>query len=425
MATPGERDVSLATKVNIPRTRPDRLARARLFQRLDEGMDRALVLVCTPAGFGKTTLLADWAAEATIPVAWLSLDPYDNDPARFWHYVVAALDQVADGLGEHLLPLLSPTSGTSSRGVATALINYFQARPVEVALILDDYHAIEEAVIHDSLAFLLSHLPPHLHLVISSRSDPPLPLAGLRAGSQLAELRAADLRFTPEESAAFLREVWKLDLPVQTIAALESRTEGWVVGLQLAALSLQGRPDPDAFLESFTGTHRYVLDYLTEEVLERQPDRVRAFLLQTAILERLCGPLCDAVTGDSDGQSTLEELERANLFLVPLDEERRWWRLHHLFADLLRARMVQTQPKLVLELHRRAASWCEQHGLIDEAIRHAVAARDTVGSPAGRAAHGRDPPPRGERNRAMAVAAPRRRGAIPPGAVPGQGDDRA
>jgi LuxR family transcriptional regulator, maltose regulon positive regulatory protein len=231
-----------------------------------------------------------------MPVAWLSLDPDDNDPARFWHYVVAALDQVAEGVGEHLLPLLSPASGTSSRDVVTAIINHFQAQPAELALILDDYHAIEDTVIHDSLAFLLSHLPPHLHLVISSRSDPPIPLARLRAGSQLVELRATDLRFTSEESAAFLQEVWKLDLPVQTIAALESRTEGWVVGLQLAALSLQGRPDPDAFLDAFTGTHRYVLDYLTEEVLERQPDRIRAFLLQTS-MARACwrswsGPTC-------------------------------------------------------------------------------------------------------------------------------------
>jgi LuxR family transcriptional regulator, maltose regulon positive regulatory protein len=377
LAAPGEREELLATKVNIPRTRPDRLARARLFQRLDAGMGRALVLVCTPAGFGKTTLLADWAQSAHWPVAWLSLDADDNDPVRFWRYMVAALDRVVEGLGEHLFPRLSPATGTSTQGAVTALINRLQDQPDELALVLDDYHAIEEPAIHDGLALLLSHLPPHLHLVISSRSDPRLPLARLRARGQLIELRAADLRFTPQESAAFLQEVWKLDLPVQTIAALETRTEGWVVGLQLAALSLQGRPDVDAFLDAFTGTHRYVLDYLTEEVLERQPDRVRSFLLHTSTLERLCGPLCDAVTGGSDGQGMLEELERANLFLVPLDEERRWWRLHHLFADLLRARMVQTQPNLVPELHRRAAGWCEQHGLIDEAIRHAVAAGDT------------------------------------------------
>jgi LuxR family transcriptional regulator, maltose regulon positive regulatory protein len=377
-AAPGARDELLATKVNLPRTRPDRLARSRLFQRLDEGVSRPLVLVCTPAGFGKTTLLADWAADATLPVGWLSLDPDDNDPVRFWRYVVAALARVARGLGEHLDPLLSPGSGTSTHGVVTALINRLQAQPDELALVLDDYHLIEAMPIHDSLGFLLSHLPPPLHLVIASRSDPPLPVARLRASGQLTELRAADLRFTPEEAAAFLQEVWKLDLAPEAVAALETRTEGWAVGLQLGALSLQGRADPDAFLAGFAGTHRYVLDYLSAEVLGRLPERTQAFLLRTSILERLCGPLCDAVTGASDGQGMLEELERANLFLVPLDEERRWWRLHHLFADLLRARMLQLQPDLVPELHRRAAGWCEQHGLIGEAIRHATTAADTA-----------------------------------------------
>jgi LuxR family maltose regulon positive regulatory protein len=378
LAAPGARDELLATKVNLPRTRPDRLARSRLFQRLDEGMGRPLVLVCTPAGFGKTTLLADWAADATLPVGWLSLDPDDNEPMRFWRYVVAALDRVVGGLGEQIVPLLSPGSGTSTHGVVTALINRLQAQPDEFGLVLDDYHLIDEAAIHDSLGFLLSHLPPRLHLIIASRSDPPLPVARLRASGQLAELRAADLRFTPQEAAAFLRAVWKLDLPPEAVAALEARTEGWAVGLQLAALSLQGRPDPDAFLDAFAGTHRYVLDYLSEEVFGRLRDQVRRFLLQTSVLERLSGPLCDAVTGDSDGQGMLEELERANLFLVSLDEERRWWRLHHLFADLLRARMLQAKPDLVPELHRRAAGWCEQHGLIDEAIRHALAAGDTT-----------------------------------------------
>jgi ATP/maltotriose-dependent transcriptional regulator MalT len=377
LAAPGARDELLATKVNLPRTRPDRLARSRLVQRLDEGMGRPLVLVCTPAGFGKTTLLADWAAKATLPVGWLSLDPDDNEPMRFWRYVVAALDRVVGGLGEQISPLLGPGSGTSTHGVVTALINWLQAQPDELALVLDDYHLIDEPAIHDSLGFLLSHLPPRLHLAIASRSDPPLPVARLRASGQLAELRAADLRFTPQEAAAFLREVWRLDLPPEAVAALEDRTEGWAVGLQLAALSLQGRPDTEEFLDAFTGTHRYVLDYLSEEVLGRLPDQVRRFLLETSILERLSGPLCDAVTGDSDGQGMLEELERANLFLIPLDEERRWWRLHHLFADLLRARMLQTQPELVPELHRRAAGWCEQHGLVDEAIRHALAAGDT------------------------------------------------
>jgi ATP/maltotriose-dependent transcriptional regulator MalT len=373
-----ERDEILATKVNIPRTRPDLLGRSRLIQRLNQGMAREVLVVCTPAGFGKTTLLADWAATARWPVAWLSLDPEDNDPVRFWRYVVAALDRVAGGLGDQVLPLLRPPSVLSNQGVVTALVNRLQAASEELALVLDDYHLLESGSVHEELAFLLGHLPPRLHVVISSRSDPPLPLARLRARGQLAELRTADLRFTAEEAAALLREVWELDLTPEGIAALEARTEGWVVGLQLAALSLQGRPDPDGFLDAFTGTHRYVLDYLSEEVLERQPDRVRTFLLQTSILERLSGPLCDAVTGDAGSQDMLEKIERANLFLVPLDAQRRWYRYHHLFADLLHARLQRAEAGRVPELHRRAAAWYEQHGLIDEAIRHASASGDAT-----------------------------------------------
>jgi len=372
------RDDLLATKLNVPRTRPDHLGRSRLLRRLDQGMARELVVVCTPAGFGKTTLLADWAASARWPVAWLSLDPEDNDPVRFWRYVVAALDRVAGGLGERVLPLLRPPSVMSSQGVVTALVNQLQAGSGEVVLVLDDYHVMESQPIHDDVAFLLGHLPSRLHVVITSRSDPPLPLARLRARGQLVELRAADLRFTSEEAAALLGEVWRLELAAEAIVALASRTEGWAVGLQLAALSLRERPDPDAFLGAFAGTSRYVLDYLSEEVLERQPGRVRRFLLHSSILTRLSGPLCDAVTGDADGQDMLEALERANLFLVPLDEERRWWRFHHLFADLLRARLRRAEAGQVPELHRRAAQWCEQDGLIDEAIRHALASGDAT-----------------------------------------------
>ena len=375
-AAAGERDDLLATKLNIPHTRPDHLGRSRLIQRLDQGMAREMLLVCTPAGFGKTTLLADWAATAKWPVAWLSLDPEDSDPTRFWRYVVAALDRVREGLAEHLLPLLSPPGVVSSQGTVTALVNQLQASPDELTLVLDDYHLLQSQPIHDGMAFLLGHLPPQLHVAIASRSDPPLPLARLRARGQLVELRAADLRFTPEESTALLREAWGLDLAPEAEAALGNRTEGWAVGLQLAALSLRERPDPNAFLAAFAGTHRYVLDYLSEEVLERQPDRVRTFLLQTSILERLTGPLCDAVTGRSDSQAMLEELERANLFLIPLDEERRWFRFHHLFGDLLRAELQRAEGGRLPELHRRAAVWCEQHGLIDQTIRHALAAGD-------------------------------------------------
>jgi LuxR family maltose regulon positive regulatory protein len=372
-AEAGERDGLLVTKVNIPQSRPDHLARPRLIERLDQGMAREVILVCTPAGFGKTTLLADWAATARWPVAWLSLDAGDDDPIRFWRYVVVALDRAVGGIGERVLPLLSRSGGISGQGVVTALVNELQAAPEELVLVLDDYHALESRSIHDDLAFLLSHLPPQLHVVIASRSDPPLPLARLRAGGRLAELRAVDLRFTAQESSALLRDLWGLDLAPEAVTILESRTEGWVVGLQLAALSLQDRPDADAFLEAFAGTHRFVLDYLSEEVLERQPESVRRFLLETSVLEQLCGPLCDAVTGTSGGQDMLQALERANLFLVPLDEERRWYRFHHLFADLLRASLHRSNPERVAELHRRAADWCEEHGLIDDAVRHWLA----------------------------------------------------
>ena len=307
--------------------------------------------MCTPAGFGKTTLLAGWAANARWPVAWLSLDPEDNDPMRFWRYVVAALDRVAGGLGEHVLPLLSRPSVMSSRIVVTALVNQLQAGPEELALVLDDYHLIDTGSIHDDMAFLLGHLPPQLHVAITSRSDPPLPLARLRARGQLAELRSADLRFTLRNR----RPCWRR---CGAWTWVRRRLSRWSAGRRggggpaLTALSLRERPDPDAFLGEFTGTHRYVLEYLSEEVLERQPDRVRRFLLQSSILERLSGPLCDAVTGDSDSQSMLEELERANLFLVSLDGERRWWRFHHLFADLLRARLRRAEGARLPELYQ-------------------------------------------------------------------------
>ena len=370
------RDGLLATKLNIPETIREHLDRPRLIEELDAGLARDVILVCTPAGFGKTTLLADWVRRARGPVAWLSLDPEDNDPMRFWRYVVVALDRAGGRVGAHVLPLLSAPGVMSSRGVVTTLVNALGAAPGDFTLILDDYHVVESVPIHDDLAYLLGHLPPRLHIVIASRSDPPLPLARLRASGQLTELRARDLRFTLDESSALLREVWDLDLSPHAITALDSRTEGWAVGLQLAALSLRQRPDPDAFLGAFAGTHRFVLDYLSEEVLERQSNQVRVFLLRNSILERLTGPLCNAVTGDSDGQDMLEALERANLFLIPLDEERRWYRFHHLFRDLLRSRLHRVEARRVPELHRRAAAWYEQHGLIDDAIRHVLAAED-------------------------------------------------
>ena len=346
--------------------------------RLGEGLAGGLLLVCAPAGFGKTSLLADWARRGQRPVGWLSLDAGDNDPARFWRHVVAALDRAQPEVADRIAPLLGPPAPPSFDGLVTALINELavQSGNPEVVLVIDDYHLIEAQPVHSSLAFLLEHRPPGLHLVLASRADPPLPLARLRARGQLLELRAAQLRCTSEEAAALLREAAEpgLSLPDAAVAALASRTEGWVAGLQLAGLSLRGQPDLAGFMASFSGSHRYVLDFLTEEVLDRQPDEVRGFLLETSVLDRLSGALCDAVTGRSDGQAMLEWVERANLFLEPLDEVRAWWRYHHLFADLLRARRREEQPGQAAQLHRNAAAWYEERGLADDAVRHAVAA---------------------------------------------------
>jgi LuxR family transcriptional regulator, maltose regulon positive regulatory protein len=331
------------------------------------------VLVCAPAGFGKTALLADWASRRRQRLGWLSLDGADNDPARFWRHVAAALDQVRPGIAEQLAALLGPPPPPSFEPLVAALINQLAAGPEQVALVLDDYHLLESPAVHASVQFLLEHRPRSLALLVASRADPPLPLARLRARGQLVELRAADLRFTPEEAAALLAATGP-ELAADSVAALTERTEGWVAGLQLAGLSLQGHPDPDRLVASFSGSHRYVLDFLAEEVLDRQPDDVRAFLLETSVLERLC----DAVCGRGDSQQLLERIERANLFLVPLDQVRGWWRYHQLFADLLRARLRQQQPGRVAELHRAAAGWCQAHGLADDAIGHALAAGDAA-----------------------------------------------
>jgi LuxR family maltose regulon positive regulatory protein len=369
-----QRDVLLSTKFGIPHIRADLLARSHLVERLEEATNREFVLVSTPAGFGKTTLLASWARSSERPVAWLSLDGDDNDPVRFWRYIVAAVDRVHKGIGEQVLSLLNPLAQATLRAVVTALVNELASGPGELVLVLDDYHLIESHAVHDSLAFLLEHLSPGMHVVISSRSDPPIPLARFRARGQLADLRAADLRFTLEDAVALLREVWELNLPEESIAALEERTEGWVTGLQLAALSLRGASDAARFIQGFTGSNRYILDYLAGEVLEQQPGQVRSFLLETSVLAQLSGPLCDALTGRGDGQEMLEHLEQANLFLVPLDEERHWYRYHHLFADLLLARLGAADPKQVLELHRKAATWYQEYGMVGDAMRHALAA---------------------------------------------------
>jgi LuxR family maltose regulon positive regulatory protein len=373
-----QRDVLVATKFHVP---PAGLVpRPRLLARLAQGIGRGLTVVCTPAGFGKTTLLGDWVRRSRRPAAWLSLDTSDNDPARFWRYVAAALDRVRPGVGEQVGVLLRGPQPPPLEAVVTAVINQLMRLSVEgeLTLVLDDYHLVEAPPVHDSVRFLLERLPPGLCLVLASRADPPLPLARLRARGQLAELRERDLRFTLDETAVFLREATGLDLPAASVAALQERTEGWAAGVQLAALSLRGHADPAGFVASFSGSHRYVLDYLTEEVLARQPEPLVRFLLETSVLERLGGPLCDAVCGRSDSQQLLEAIERANLFLVPLDEVRGWWRYHHLFADLLRARLAHERPQRVAELHRAAAAWHQAHGFADEAVRHALAAGEVA-----------------------------------------------
>jgi LuxR family maltose regulon positive regulatory protein len=366
--------------------------RPRLVALLAEGLRRPLTLVSAPAGFGKTTLIAEYrATPGALPIGWIALDEGDNDPTRFWSYVVAGLHTLdPEPSGAALQMLHSPQPAPLDAVVAT-LIDDLSTLAEDVALVLDDYHVIENEAVHRSLTYLVEHLPPRLHLVLLTRTDPPLPLPRLRARGHLVEVRAADLRFTSDETDRFLRETMGLELGPGDIAALEAGTEGWVAGLQLAALSLRGRADPAGFIAGFAGSHRYVVDYLVEEVLQRLSPRLQSFLTRTAILDRLCGPLCDAVTGESDGQATLEQLERLNLFIVPLDEERRWYRYHHLFTGALRFRLRQTRPELLPELHLGAARWYEANGFLAEAIGHALAgdpecAADLIGHAADRLA---------------------------------------
>jgi len=331
----------LTTKLYIPPVRPVLVPRPRLIERLNEGLQRKLTLISAPAGFGKTTLVSEWHASPAgreVPLAWLSLDD-DNDPVRFWVYVIAALQMVSAGVGTEALALLQSPQPPSSKTIISSLLNDLASLDQDVTLVLDDYHMIEATAIHSTLTFLLDHLPSHLHIIVATRVDPPLPLARLRACDQLVEVRAADLRFTQEEAGAFLERVMGLSLMPDDVAVLEACTEGWIAGLQLAALAMQGRKDMSSFVAAFTGSHRYILDYLVEEVLRRQPSNLQDFTVRTSILDRLCGPLCDAVTGHAGGQVTLERLEQANLFTIPLDEERRWYRYHHLFAEFLRSRL--------------------------------------------------------------------------------------
>ncbi len=389
----------LATKLYIPQRRPNVVLRPRLIERLNAGLlsGRKLTLVSAPAGFGKTTLVGEWIsrfsaslevtpagaeAESKIHVAWLSLDKGDNDPVRFLAYFVAALQTITPDLGSGVLAALQTPQPPPLDTLLTALLNEIVTIPNDLVLVLDDYHAIEAESVNQALTFLIEYLPSQLHLVVATREDPPLSLARLRTRGQLIEVRAAELRFTPAEAAEFLNRAMGLDLTVEEISALEAHTEGWIAGLQLAALALQGtvhgHQDAAGFIRSFTGSHRFVMDYLLEEVLHQQPASVQTFLLRTSLLDRLCGPLCDAVLSDPaiSGQETLEYLERANLFVVPLDDERRWYRYHHLFADLLRQRLRRGEGADVTEYHIRASEWYEERDLLFEAFHHAAAAHD-------------------------------------------------
>ena len=400
----------LATKLYIPLPRPKVVFRPRLIERLNEGLQSKLTLISAPAGFGKTTLVSDWVSQecdcggiakrnesaanshpsfASHPpfnrrpskVAWLSLDQGDNDPTRFLAYLVAALQKIASNVGKDVLGLIQSPQPPPTESILTALLNEITTVPDNSILVLDDYHVIDAKPVDNILMFLLEHLPPRMHLIIATREDPDVPLARLRAGGCLTELRVADLRFTPAEAAEFLNDVMSLNLPAQDVAALETRTEGWIAGLQLAAISLQGYSDATSFIKSFAGSHHFLMDYLAEEVLQRQSAGTQTFLLRTSILERMCGPLCDAVLRNpsGSGQKSLENLEQANLFIIPLDDERRWYRYHHLFADLLRQRLHQTivSPEAA-ELHRRASAWYEENGLELEAFHHATAANDVA-----------------------------------------------
>ncbi|MCB9421784.1 MAG: hypothetical protein H6667_18430 [Ardenticatenaceae bacterium] len=369
----------LTTKLYIPPVRENVVERPFLLQKLHNGSQQpgGFTLISGPAGFGKTTLLSEFVSQRQQRAAWLSLDEGDNDPARFWTYLISACQTVLADVGQTVLELLSTAQSLPHETIPTLLINDLAAHKYAITLILDDYHEIQNTVVHNGLLFLLEHLPPNLHIIIATRIDPPWPLGRFRARNQLNEIRAQDLRFNTAESAEFLHRTMALNLSAENAAALETRTEGWIAGLQLAGLSLQGRSDVTAFIEAFTGSHTYIADYLLAEILQKQTEEIQSFLLQTSILERMNARLCTAVTQNPASPTLLANLHRANIFIVPLDDEGRWFRYHHLFADLLQARLSQTLPiDAISRLHTQAAVWYEQNGLTREAIRHALAAQD-------------------------------------------------
>jgi LuxR family transcriptional regulator, maltose regulon positive regulatory protein len=369
----------ISSKFYIPHVRENGVLRPRLTDVLLAGVNRpgTFVLLSGPAGFGKSTLLSEFVTQLKKPVVWLSLDEGDNDPVRFWTYLIGALQSVRPGMGEPALELLKSPLPLPEDAIPTILINDFNGSESDLVLVLDDFHSIKNGALHSAFSFLLDHVPDKLHIVLSTRIDPPWPLARLRVRNQLIEIRAKDLRFTTEEAAAFLNQVMGLNLSAEDVAALETRTEGWIAGLQLAALSMRGRSDIAGFIKAFTGSHVYVAEYLVEEVLQHQPEEVQMFLLQTSILGRLNASLCEAVTGLQEGQAVLAALHRANIFIIPLDDEGLWFRYHQLFADLLQARLRQSLPAdAISTLHARASQWYGRNGFVIEAVNHALAAQD-------------------------------------------------
>lgn len=370
----------LATKLYIPAPRSGAVLRPRLIDRLKAGLHGKLTLVSAPAGFGKTTLVTAWIAADERPSAWVSLDESDSDPVRFLTYLVAALQTIEPQMGAGILKLLESPPPPPIDSLLTPLLNEIVTITQDFVLVLDDYHVLDSTEIDTALAFLIDNQPPRMHLVITTREDPRLPLARLRARGQLTELRAADLRFTPDEATEFLNQAMRLSLSPEDVAALEQRTEGWIVGLQLAALSMRGVDDKSGFIQSFTGSHHFVLDYLVEEVLAHQPPHIQEFLLKTSLLDRMCAPLCDALLQDSHhiAADVLEQIRQANLFLIPLDNERRWYRYHHLFGDLLRKRLRQFASDDICTMHIRASEWYEVNNFEVEAFQHAAAAGDVA-----------------------------------------------
>ena len=373
----------LATKLYLPHVRSEIVLRSRLIEQLNLGLHHKLTLVSAPAGFGKTTLIGEWTATSNRPTAWLSLDVGDSEPLRFITYLIAALKTIEVNVGDKTLGVLKSSQPQLTELILTTLINEIACISDDIVIVLDDYHMIASKQVDAAISFFLEYLPPQMHMVIITREDPDVSLAKLRMRNQLTELRASDLRFTPMEAAEFLNHVMGLKLSTEDIAVLEERTEGWIAGLQLAALSIQGHKDASGFIQSFTGSHQFVLDYILEEVLKHQSESIQTFLLSTSILDRLCAPLCEAIllTSSATGQETLEYLEHANLFLIPLDNERHWYRYHHLFADLLRYQMHQktaTSDGCLAELHIRASQWYENKGMEIEAFHHAAAANDVT-----------------------------------------------